>query len=79
MGGKKAVMAEPKVAEKATGYLVGSINPLGQKKRLKMAIDSSVESYDRVIVRPGLRGLMMELAPSDLFAITGAISKPLCR
>lgn len=77
--GKKAVMAEPNVAEKSTGYVVGGISPLGQKKRLKMAIDRSVQSYDRVIVSAGRRGLMMELAPSDLLALTGATARPLTR
>ena len=79
LGGKKAVMAEPKVAEKATGYVVGGISPLGQKRRLKMVIDASVETHDLVIVSAGRRGLMMELATSDLLKLTGAIAKPLCR
>ena len=79
LGGKKAVMVESKMAEKATGYVVGGISPLGQKRRLNIAIDSSVQSYDLVIVSAGRRGLMMELAPADLLALTGAIAKPLTR
>ncbi|MEM9535331.1 MAG: YbaK/EbsC family protein [Cyanobacteria bacterium P01_E01_bin.45] len=79
LGGKKAAMAEPKVAEKATGYVVGGISPLGQKKRLKMTIDRTVQSYDRVIVSAGRRRLMMELASADLLELTGAMVKPLIR
>ena len=79
LGGKKAVLADPKVAEKATGYVVGGISPLGQKKRLKVAIDESVHNYKLVIVSAGRRGLMMELASSDLLTLTGASSSPLCR
>ncbi|MHB0948342.1 MAG: Cys-tRNA(Pro) deacylase [Gemmatimonadaceae bacterium] len=72
VGGKRAGMADPRVAERATGYVVGGISPLGQKRRLPTVIDESVLALERVHVSAGRRGLEIALAPADLVALTDA-------
>lgn len=71
-GAKKATMAERKAVEKATGYILGGVSPLGQKKRLKTFIDSSAEEFSSIHVSAGRRGLEIELNPTDLAALTAA-------
>ncbi|GAB2190856.1 Cys-tRNA(Pro) deacylase [Sessilibacter sp. MAH1] len=70
---KKAAMADPVLVERTTGYVLGGVSPLGQKKRLKTVIDQSAESFDRIYVSAGKRGMDLELSPKDLQTVTSAI------
>ncbi len=72
VGGKRAAMADPSAAERATGYVVGGISPLGQKSRLPVVVDESAALYATVFVSAGRRGLQVELAPTDLVRLTAA-------
>ncbi|MDX6314863.1 MAG: Cys-tRNA(Pro)/Cys-tRNA(Cys) deacylase [Streptomyces sp.] len=78
-GGKRAAMADPAAAERTTGYVLGGISPLGQRKRLRTVVDATALDHDTVFVSAGRRGLEMELAPVDLVALTGAVTAPIAR
>lgn len=71
--GKHAVMANPNDAMRITGYVVGGISPLGQKKKLITVIDETAQLWDTILVSAGKRGLDVELDPNDLIALTSAI------
>ena len=69
---KKVRMAEKREVELATGYLVGGVSPIGQKKRLRTVIDTSAEGFKTIHVSAGKRGLEMELSASSLQRLTDA-------
>jgi Cys-tRNA(Pro)/Cys-tRNA(Cys) deacylase len=79
VGGKRATMADPSTAERATGYVVGGISPLGQKHAHPTVIDETAELYDVVYVSGGRRGLDIGLAPADLISLTGATVADIAR
>jgi len=79
LGGKRAVMTDPAVAERITGYVVGGISPLGQRRRLPTVVDASALEFPTVFVSAGRRGLEVELAPADLVRLTGATTAPITR
>lgn len=70
LGTKKAAMAKTNDAEKMTGYVLGGISPLGQKRKLETVIDASATAFATIFVSAGRRGLEIELAPVDLCSLT---------
>jgi Cys-tRNA(Pro)/Cys-tRNA(Cys) deacylase len=70
--GKRAQLATKAEAERATGYVVGGISPLGQRKRLPTTVDEAALEWDTILVSAGRRGLQIELRPEDLVELTGA-------
>lgn len=77
LAGKKATMAEPAAAERATGYVTGGISPLGHRSRLPVVVDASARDWDTVYVSAGRRGLQVSLAPDDLVRVANATVAPI--
>jgi Cys-tRNA(Pro)/Cys-tRNA(Cys) deacylase len=77
VGGKRAEMAEPAAAERATGYVRGGISPIGQRKRLPVVIDSTAMDWPVVYCSAGQRGLQLRLTPADLVRVTNAVVAPI--
>ncbi|MBF6184929.1 Cys-tRNA(Pro) deacylase [Nocardia farcinica] len=76
LGAPKASMADRAKAERSTGYVLGGISPLGQRKALPTVIDESALRWDRVLCSAGRRGLEIELAPAELVRLTEAVTAP---
>jgi Cys-tRNA(Pro)/Cys-tRNA(Cys) deacylase len=72
-------MADPAAAERATGYVVGGISPVGQRRAHATVVDASALQHDTVYVSGGRRGLDLGLAPGDLVRVTGAVVAPVAR
>ncbi|MFM9444041.1 Cys-tRNA(Pro) deacylase [Streptomyces acidiscabies] len=79
VGGKKAAMADPALAERTTGYVRGGISPLGQRRRLPTVLDASADAHATICVSAGRRGLEVELSPGDLATLTEAVLAPIGR
>jgi Cys-tRNA(Pro)/Cys-tRNA(Cys) deacylase len=78
-GGKKAAMADPAQAERASGYVTGGIAPIGLRRPLPVVVDETALGYPTVYCSAGQRGLEIELAPADLVAAAGASTAPIAR
>lgn len=79
VGGKRAAMADVAVAERSSGYVVGGVSPIAQRRPLRTVIDASALTHATVLVSGGRRGLDVELAPDDLIALTSATTAPIAR
>jgi Cys-tRNA(Pro)/Cys-tRNA(Cys) deacylase len=79
VGAKKAEMADPKRAERRTGYVVGGISPIGQKTSLPTVLDETAELFDTILVSGGRRGFDIELSPADLLRATGGTIAAIAR
>jgi Cys-tRNA(Pro)/Cys-tRNA(Cys) deacylase len=79
VGGKKAAMADPAAAERSSGYVLGGISPLGQRRPLRTVVDESALAFPTVFCSAGRRGLEVELAPADLVRLTSAVTAPIGR
>ena len=79
VGGKRADLADPRAAERSTGYVLGGISPLGQRRALPTVVDATASDHPTVYVSAGRRGLDVELAPADLVRLTSAVLAPVGR
>ena len=76
-GAKKATMADPKVAMRESGYVVGGISPLGQKVHHKTVLDESALQFDRILLSGGKRGFSIGIDPKDLLKVLDAVAAPI--
>jgi Cys-tRNA(Pro)/Cys-tRNA(Cys) deacylase len=79
VGGRRGEMAEPATAERATGYVVGGISPIGLRRASPAFLDESALAFTTILVSAGRRGLQVELAPADLVRLTGAAVAAIAR
>jgi Cys-tRNA(Pro)/Cys-tRNA(Cys) deacylase len=79
LGGKRSAMADPKRVERSTGYVLGGVSPLGQRRTLPTTLDVSALDHTTIFVSGGRRGLEIELDPNDLVVITAAEVRPIAR
>ena len=79
LGARRASIAPPDEAQRATGYVVGGISPLGQRRELATALDESANTQETIYVSAGRRGLEIVLAPTDLAMLTSAVVAPIAR
>jgi len=79
VGGKRAAMADPALAERTTGYVRGGISPLGQRRKLPTVLDASASAHPTICISAGRRGLEDELSPEDLAKLTEAVVAPIGR
>jgi Cys-tRNA(Pro)/Cys-tRNA(Cys) deacylase len=77
-GGKKGEMAKGADVERSSGYILGGVSPLGQKKRLRTFIDETAKNFPTIYVSAGRRGLEIELSPNDLVKITDGVMVAIC-
>ncbi len=78
MGIKKAAMADRKLVEKTTGYVLGGVSPLGQKKKLSTVVHDTAKNFKTIFVSAGKRGLDIELAPDDLVKLVNGKFECIC-
>lgn len=79
LAGRRAVLADPDEAERATGYVRGGISPIGQRRRLPTVVEHAALAMPTILVSAGRRGLQVELAPADLVRVVDAIVATIAR
>ncbi len=79
LGGKRGALADPRQVERTTGYVLGGVSPLGQRKALPTTLDESALAHATIYVSAGRRGLELELEPHDLARLAGAEIRPIAR
>lgn len=79
LGGRRAQLADPRAAQRATGYVLGGVSPLGQRTTLPTVVHDGALLHDTVLCSAGQRGLEVELDPVELVRLTGAVTAPITR